>query len=180
MIHIRANAENQIEVISNEPIQVYTCIVDSLPTDFYIYLSEGKYLANADGIYVKANWQDYDMLEIPVNPILEYVMSSSCPVDPTLKRKIYWVGEEHVVDQYFKVNIYILHFNPDGSRNRIYDRITSTSAEKGRMIINPLNENEEVNEYDFFKSMINTSFMPQLVQLGIYCAEQGLNNRIYN
>jgi hypothetical protein len=43
--------------------------------------------------------------------------------------------------RYFKVKIYILHFNPDGSRNRIYDRITSTSAEKGRIIINPLNEN---------------------------------------
>jgi hypothetical protein len=180
MIYIRANIENQIEVISNEIIQVYTCIVNKLPTDFYIYLSEGKYLANQNGIYIKPNWIDYDMLEVPVNPIMEYVMSSKCPVDETLKRKVYWVGEEHVVDSYFKVKIYVLHFNQDGSRNRIYDRITWTSADKGVMIVNPLNEEEMVDEYDLFKDMINTSYMPHLVQLGIYCAEPALNNRIYS
>jgi len=180
MIYIRANSEDLIEVISYQEPTTYTCTVESLPTDFYKYLSEGKYLANTSGIYVKAGWVDYDMLEIPVNPILEYVMSSSCPVDPTLKRKIYWVGEEHVVDQYFKVILHVLHFNADGSRNRVYDRVTWTRADKGIMIVNPLNEEEMVDEYDLFKDMINTSFMPQLVQLGIYCAEPVLNNRIYS
>jgi len=180
MVYIRANSEKIIEMISNISITTYTCIVEELPEDFYKYLSEGKYLADETGLLIKEGWIDYDVLEVPVNPILEYVMSSKCPVDETLKRKVYWVGEEHVVDSYFKVKIYVLHFNQDGSRNRIYDRITWTSADKGTMIINPLNENEEVDEYDFFKEMINTSYMPHLVQLGIYCAEPALNNRIYS
>jgi len=180
MIYIRTNIENQIEIISNIPIEVYTCILEELPEDFYTYLSEGKYLANQNGLFIKEGWIDYDVLEVPVNPILEYVMSSKCPIDETLKRKVYWVGEEHVVDTYFKVILHVLHFNADGSRNRIYDRITWTRADKGTMIINPLNENEEIDEYDFFKSMINTSYMPHLVQLGIYCAEPALNERIYS
>lgn len=180
MKYIRTNTEDVIEVISSVPIQVYTCIVEELPADIYTYLSEGKYLANQNGIYIKDGWIDYDMLEIPDDPILEYVMSSKCPVDETLVRKVYWIGEEHVVDKYFKVNLIVLHFNPDGSRNRIYDKITWTSADKGTMIINPLNESQEVDEYDLFKDMVNSSYMPQLVQLGIYCAEQALNERIYN
>lgn len=179
MKYIKSNNENQICIISYSPTIDYTCMVESLPEDFYKYIGEGKYLANANGIFIKSGWVDYDMLEIPVNPILEYVMSSKCPVDNTLKRKVYWVGEEHVVDTYFKVILHVLHFNPDGSRNRIYDRITWTSADKGVMIVNPLNENEEVDEYELFKDMINTSFMPHLVQLGIYCAEPVLNQRIY-
>ena len=179
MINIKSDQNGIIQAIYNIECLNSTCEIESLPDDFYNYLGEGKYMANAQGLYIKPGWVDYNMLEIPVNPMVDYVMVSDCPVDKTLKRHIYWDGEDHVVGDHFTINLIVLHFNQDGTRNRQYDCKTWTRADKGDLMDDPLNEGQQVDEYDFFVAMVNTTIMPQMVQLGIYSAEDVLNKRIY-
>ena len=59
MKYIRANNEGIINLVTVEPINNATCTVDFLPDDFYVYLSEGKYRANENGIYIVDGWVDY-------------------------------------------------------------------------------------------------------------------------
>lgn len=179
MIYIQSDSNNTIKIISSLEIAEITCTIDSLPDDFYRYLGEGKYFADAVGLHVKAGWIDYDMLDIPTGAMVDYIMTSPCPKDPTLTRHIYWVGERHESNQCFTIKLLALHFNADGTRNRRYDCKTWTRADKGMMMDNPLNPTSQVDEYDFFVSMIGSTFMPELVQLGIYSAENVLNTRIY-
>jgi hypothetical protein len=118
-------------------------------------------------------------ISIPENPIIDYIMSSECPVDPSLIRHVYWNGEQHVADSYFTIYLIVLHFNPDGTRNNKYDKYTWTRADKGTMVDNIFNPGTQVDEYDLFRDMVNSVYMPQLVQYGIYSAEEVLNTRIY-
>lgn len=179
MINIRIDSNNRIIAIYS--IEMQGCItVDSLPDDFEKYLNEGKYLANETGLYIKPGWVDYNLLEIPTNPIVDYVMSTDCPSDTSLIRHVYWDGEEHETDKYFMIYLIVLHFRPDGSRVRNLDKRTWTRADKGVMRENPLLPGETVDEYDLFKDMINSVNMPQLIQLGIYASEETLNKRLYD
>ena len=176
MINIRADINGVIQGIYNIDIVNSTCTIESLPDDFYRYLGEGKYLADATGLHVKTGWIDYDMLNIPTGAMVDYIMTSECPKDPTLIRHIYWVGERHESNQCFTIKLLALHFNADGTRNRKFDCKTWTRADKGMMMTDPLNPETQVDEYEFF---VRSTFMPQLVQLGIYSAENVLNTRIY-
>lgn len=179
MIYIVADLNGEIQSVYYIDISNATCAVNALPDDFYKYLGHGKYLANPDGLYIKNGWVDYELIAIPENPIIDYTMVSECPVDPSLTRHVYWDGEKHEANNHFTINLLVLHFNPDGSRNRKWDCKTWTRADKRQFMDDPLNVGQMVDEYDFFVSMINSTFMPQLVQLGIYSAENVLNSRIY-
>jgi hypothetical protein len=119
------------------------------------------------------------IFEIPESPIIDYVMTTDCPVNNTLIRHVYWDGEEHEIDKYFTIYLLVLHFNQDGTRNKQFDKRTWTRADKGLMRDNPLVPGEMVDEYDLFRDMVNSLNMPQLIQLGIYAAEETLNHRLY-
>ena len=58
MIYIRAT-DGTIGIISQIPISNYTCILESLPEDFYYYLKYGKYLAYSDGLQIADGWKDF-------------------------------------------------------------------------------------------------------------------------
>jgi hypothetical protein len=125
-----------------------------------------------------------DFFEIPINPIVEYDMIPPCPVDDTVElRKIYWTGEKHEVMDSFRINLLVLHFDKDGNRMTKWDKMTWTQADTQTMIDNPLNPGEQVNEYDFFMSIVQSGQMTLIdaVLLGIQRADLDgtINRRIY-
>jgi len=63
MIYIRSNNSDKIEVTSIEAFTNYTCTVETLPSDYYFYLSLGKYQANSEGLYIVEGWVDYSDYE---------------------------------------------------------------------------------------------------------------------
>ena len=64
MNYIKTNINNKIEIISQIPINDHTCIVETLPNDFYKYIANSKYLANEEGLYIRENWFEYDFIVI--------------------------------------------------------------------------------------------------------------------
>lgn len=64
MIHIRADKDGKIEVISQLSIYDKTCEIDELPDDFMFYLKYGKYRANQDGLYIVDGWVDFPQTKI--------------------------------------------------------------------------------------------------------------------
>lgn len=61
MNYIKAKENGEIQIISQIEIDDYTCKSELLPDDFNKYLLEGKYLANADGLYIKNGWFDFNI-----------------------------------------------------------------------------------------------------------------------
>jgi hypothetical protein len=179
MINISTDSQDNILIVNFDgTLTVYTCQVSSLPDDFFKYLGAGKYLANAQGLYIKSGWTDYNALDIPTSPIIDYTMTSACPVTG-LTRHVYWQGEDHVLNTSININLMILHFNSDGSRNRTYDGLYVLTAQSGTMINNPLT-NQPIDQYEFFLAQSQTVPLPQLIELGIQMAvvDGRLNNII--
>ena len=70
MNYIRSN-NGIIEIISQIEITDYTCLVEILPEDFYKYLGDGKYLADAKGLKIKEGWKDFNFkITIPTFLVL--------------------------------------------------------------------------------------------------------------
>ena len=125
-----------------------------------------------------------DFYDIPTNPIVEYDMVPPCPVDSYVTlRKIFWTGEEHDVMDKFRINILVLHFDAQGNRITKWDKQTWTQADAQTMIDNPLDTGTQVNEYDFFMSIVESGQMTliEAVMLGIQRADLDgtINRRIY-
>ena len=71
MNYIRSNIEGIIEVISQIEISDSTCIIETLPDDFYKYLVDGKYIADKNGLKIIEGWKDFNFkITIPAFLIL--------------------------------------------------------------------------------------------------------------
>jgi len=64
MNYIKSDNNDEIQVISQIPIDNPTCIINILPDDFYKYIGNSKYLANSEGLYIRENWFEYNFIVI--------------------------------------------------------------------------------------------------------------------
>ena len=117
MNYIRSNIEGIIEVISQIEISDYTCIIETLPDDFYKFLGDGKYIAHENGLKIIEGWKDFNFkIIIPSFLILsnEYLkqLISYCDLN-----NVTYTIDEQTGNAY----IYVLYIEP--SHQGLFDMI---------------------------------------------------------
>jgi len=117
MNYIKSNNNSTIEIISQIQIDDYTCIIETLPEDFYKFLGDGKYIADANGLKIKEGWRDFNFkIIIPSFLILS---------NPYLKQLISYCDLNDVAytidEQTGNAYIYVLYIEP--SHQGLFDMI---------------------------------------------------------
>ena len=117
MNYIRSNIEGIIEIISQILIDDYTCIIETLPEDFYKFLGDGKYIADENGLKIIDGWKDFKFkIIIPSFLILS---------NPYLKQLISYCDLNDVTytidEQTGNAYIYVLYIEP--SHQGLFDMI---------------------------------------------------------
>jgi len=108
MYYLRANKNGLIEVISVENIINHTCVIEKLPSDFYKYLSDGKYIVENNELKIKEGWTDFNFkISIPTYLILD---------NTYLKQLINYCDINNVKYEIDKTSgnafVYVLFINP--------------------------------------------------------------------
>ena len=171
MIYIQHTTEGIIERV-NAISHIGDKPFSESPAD--IFENPNKYRVNSDVIQ--------NSLEIPENPAFVYTMQTVCPIDASLTRKIYWVGEKHqalVSPKVFRMDLLIVHFNLQGERVWDHDKQNYLQVDEMTIIDDPDNEGEQITDYYYWMRVLHLMDFPHIIMMGIMQGEITLNNRIY-